>query len=141
MGATSGGAAFSTYEEFALIYNDFNHNNDYEMWLGRHLLPELERWGLRRGHVLDVACGTGRAFEPLVSRGWEVTGCDLSPAMLAVARRAFAGSVRLAEADMSQLPVFGRFELALVLNDAVNYLTVDGELEAALSGDSGELGA
>ncbi len=133
MGA-HGGAAFSTYEEFALIYNDFNHRNDYEMWLGRHLLPELGNWGLQTGRVLDVGCGTGRAFGPLLTRGWAITGCDLSPAMLEVARRDFGDRVVLAEADMRELPRFGSFDLALVLNDAVNCLLGDGELEAALDG-------
>jgi SAM-dependent methyltransferase len=127
----SGDAAFSTYEEFARIYDDFNHLNNYEMWLGEKLLPELERRGLRTGRVLDVACGTGRAFEPLLRRGWEVRGCDISPAMLERARARF-GEVELDVADMRELPAYGEFELALVLNDAVNYLTGDGELERAL---------
>jgi SAM-dependent methyltransferase len=128
----SGGAAFSTYEQFARIYDDFNHQNNYEMWLGQKLLPELERRGLRHGRVLDVGCGTGRAFEPLLSRGWKVHGCDLSPAMLERAREQFGDRVELDVADMRQLPVFGRFDLVLVLNDALNYLTGDGELEQAL---------
>ncbi|HET9677416.1 MAG TPA: hypothetical protein VFP21_07940, partial [Solirubrobacterales bacterium] len=67
--------ALAAYEAFAPIYNEFNHLNDYEMWLGRTLLPELEKRGLRRGRALDVACGTGRAFAPLLKRGWEVRGC------------------------------------------------------------------
>jgi SAM-dependent methyltransferase len=125
-------AALVTYEEFARIYDDFNHLNNYEMWLGEKLLPELEERGLRKGRVLDVGCGTGRAFEPLLSRGWKIHGCDLSPAMLERARQQFGDQVELDVADMRELPVFGRFELALVLNDAVNYLLGDGELEQAL---------
>jgi SAM-dependent methyltransferase len=54
--------ARSTYDAFAPIYNEFNHLNDYEMWLGEVLLPELEKHGLKRGRALDVGCGTGRAF-------------------------------------------------------------------------------
>jgi SAM-dependent methyltransferase len=133
MGTLSGDAAFSTYEKFAQIYDEFNHRNDYEMWLGRKLLPELERRGLRNGRVLDVGCGTGRAFQPLLDRGWEVHGCDISPAMLERAREQFGDSVHQLEvADMRELPVYGEFELVLVLNDAVNYLIGDGELERAL---------
>jgi hypothetical protein len=29
--------ALVAYEAFAGIYNDFNHSNDYEMWLGRRI--------------------------------------------------------------------------------------------------------
>jgi ubiquinone/menaquinone biosynthesis C-methylase UbiE len=36
--------------------------------------------------VLDVPCGTGRITEFLLSQGLAVTGADISPAMMAVAR-------------------------------------------------------
>ncbi len=121
------------YQAFAPIYDEFHRANDYEMWLGV-LLPELERCGLTRGDVLDVGCGTGRAFEPMLNRGWNIVGCDLSPAMLEEARRKFRDTVPLHEADARELPVFGKFELIFALNDVVNYLLEDGDLKRALSG-------
>jgi SAM-dependent methyltransferase len=124
--------ALIAYDAFAAIYDDFTHQNDYEMWLGEVLLPELERLGLRQGRALDVACGTGRAFDPLLSRGWELVGSDISPGMLAVARRAFP-RVPLHQADMRELPVYGEFELVLCLNDAVNYLLGDDDFVRAFS--------
>jgi SAM-dependent methyltransferase len=36
--------------------------------------------------VLDFGCGTGELGRALAARGWQVSGCDASPAMLAVAR-------------------------------------------------------
>ncbi|HEV7616151.1 MAG TPA: class I SAM-dependent methyltransferase [Solirubrobacterales bacterium] len=102
--------------------------------MGGSLLPELEKRGLRGGRVLDVGCGTGRAFEPLLSRGWEVVGCDLTPAMLAEARRKFGDAVPLHVADLRELPVLGEFDLVLALNDVINYLTGDGDLERAFAG-------
>lgn len=122
------------YEAFAPIYNDFNHLNDYEMWVGRTLLPALEEHGLKHGRVLDVGCGTGRAFAPLLRRGWQIFGCDLSPAMLERAREEGGEEVELAVADMRELPVFGEFELIISLNDPVNYLLGDGDLERAFAG-------
>ncbi len=124
----------SAYESFAPIYNDFNHLNDYEMWLGRVLLPALEKHGVGHGRVLDIGCGTGRAFRPLLRRGWQIQGCDLSPAMLEIASREGGGQVELATADMRELPVFGQFELVLALNDLLNFLLEDGDLERALTG-------
>jgi SAM-dependent methyltransferase len=126
--------ALAAYEAFAPIYNEFNHLNDYEMWLGRNLLPELEKHGLKRGRALDVACGTGRAFAPLLKRDWEVRGCDLSPGMLKRAEQEAAGKVELGQADMRELPVYGEFELVLSLNDSLNYLIEEGDLERALAG-------
>jgi SAM-dependent methyltransferase len=126
-------SAKAAYEVFAPIYDEFNHANDYEAWF-RILLPELEKRGLRKGRLLDVGCGTGRAFEPMLQRGWEIQGCDLSREMLAQARRKFGDSVALEEADARELPVYGEFELVWALNDIVNYLTEDGDLERALAG-------
>jgi SAM-dependent methyltransferase len=132
--------ARATYDAFASIYDDFNHLNDYEMWLGM-LLPELEKRGLKKGRLLDVGCGTGRAFEPMLRRGWQIQGCDLSTGMLAEARRKFGDTVPLEVADARELPVFGEFELVLALNDVVNYLTEDGDLERAFRGMRANLSA
>ncbi|PLS30344.1 ubiquinone biosynthesis methyltransferase UbiE [Bifidobacterium margollesii] len=46
-----------------------------------------DRAGLAGTRVLDVACGTGVSSRALAARGAEVTGCDISEGMLAVARR------------------------------------------------------
>lgn len=126
--------ALVAYQAFAPVYDEFNHLNDYEMWIGRSLLPELEKHGLRHGRVLDVGCGTGRAFAPLLRRGWEIRGCDLSPAMLERAALEGGDRVELSVADMRELPVFGEFELVIALNDPVNYMLEDGDLERALGG-------
>lgn len=122
------------YDRYAPLYDEWNAQNDYEMWLGEALLPELEKHGLRPGRALDVGCGTGRAFEPLLSRGWEVVGCDLSTGMLAEAERKFGSRVRLLEADARDLPSLQPFELILLLNDVVNYVTDDGGLEKVFAG-------
>ncbi len=44
---------------------------------------QIERYG---EPVLDLACGTGRLLQPLLHRGIEVHGCDISPDMLALCR-------------------------------------------------------
>jgi SAM-dependent methyltransferase len=127
--------ALVAYEAFAAVYNDFNHSNDYEMWLGRALLPELRKHGLKEGgSALDVGCGTGRAFGPLLRRGWRVHGCDLSPAMLELAAQEGGGEVPLQAADMRDLPHLGEFDLVLSLNDSVNYLLGEEDLVLALAG-------
>ena len=132
--------AKAAYQAFASIYDDFNYRNDYEMWFGA-LLPELEKRGLKQGRLLDVGCGTGRAFEPMLRRGWQIQGCDVSTAMLAEAQRKFGDAVGLDAADATELPVYGEFELAWALNDVVNYLTGDGDLERALRGMRANLSA
>lgn len=130
MGADS---ALAMYEAFAAVYDDFNHLNDYEMWVGQTLLPALREHGLKEGgSALDVGCGTGRAFPPLLERGWQIHGCDLSPAMLEVAAQKGA-PVALDVADMRDLPHLGDFDLVLSLNDSLNYLLGDEDLVQALT--------
>ena len=123
--------AFLAYEAFAPIYDDFTYRNDYESWFGA-LLPELEKLGLRTGRLLDVACGTGRAFEPMVRRGWEIMACDISPAMLERARAGAPEGIGFEVRDMRELPVCGEFALVRALNDPVNYLLDRPGLDRAL---------
>lgn len=128
--------ALVAYEAFASVYNQFNFANDYEKWLGCGLLPQLRKHGLREGGTaLDVGCGTGRAFAPLLRRGWTIVGCDLSPAMLEIAAREVGSTaIDLRVADMRELPQLGDFDLVLSLNDSVNYLLGDDDLVLALAG-------
>jgi SAM-dependent methyltransferase len=121
------------YEAMAPVYDDFTAHHNYELWLG-NLLPKARRHGLSGHRLLDVGCGTGKSFLPMLERGWEVTACDISPAMLELARAKAGESVRLSVADMRELPVFGEFDLVWSLDDAVNYLLSGEELEEALSG-------
>ncbi len=136
-------SAKAAYDRYAPIYDEANAENDYELWLGEVLLPELKRRGLRKGWALDVGCGTGRAFEPLLSRGWQIVGCDVSPEMLAEARKKFGSRVRLLVMDARNLtpislgfesPSERGFHLVLLLNDVVNYMTEDGDLEQVFAG-------
>ena len=125
--------AEQAYEAIAPVYDDFTAHHDYELWLG-NLLPELRRHGLRGRRLLDVGCGTGKSFLPMLERGWDVTACDISPSMLELARAKAGNAARLSVADMRELPVFGEFDLVWALDDAVNYLLSAEEMGDALSG-------
>ncbi len=59
----------------------------------------------RGGHVLDVATGTGLVATELLRQGFEVTGVDQSPEMLAVAHRRFGDDVKLINASAEALPL------------------------------------
>jgi SAM-dependent methyltransferase len=122
-----------TYEAMAPVYDEFTAHHDYEGWL-TDLLVALERRGLQGRRLLDVGCGTGKSFIPMLPRGWQVTGCDISTAMLDLARDKAGDAVELAVADMLALPRFGEFDLVWALDDAINYLLSPDELVQALTG-------
>jgi SAM-dependent methyltransferase len=121
------------YEQFAPVYDDFTAHHDYPFWIG-NLLSLGTAHGLRGETVLDVGCGTGKGFMPLLSLGWKVTAVDLSPAMAERARAKAGPEARIEVADMRSLPVLGSFDLVLCLDDAINYLHSAAELEEALIG-------
>lgn len=128
-----GRSAEEAYEAIAPVYDDFTAHHNYELWLGE-LLPQLRRHGLRGHRLLDVGCGTGKSFLPMLERGWEVTACDISPSMVELARGKAGEKAQLTVADMRELPAFGEFDLVWALDDAVNYLLSAEELGSALSG-------
>ena len=127
------------YEAIAPVYDEFTAHHDYDLWLGQ-LLPKLEQHGIPGKRLLDVGCGTGKSFLPMLEQGWEVTACDISPAMVAIAREKVGDRVDLSVADMRELPVFGEFDVVFCLDDAVNYLLSNEELEQALTGMRRNLG-
>jgi SAM-dependent methyltransferase len=67
--------------------------------------------------VLDIACGYGRMSAALAEQGVEVTGLDISDALLDEARRRTRGSARqphFIHADMLDLTAFDGFDGALL---------------------------
>jgi SAM-dependent methyltransferase len=51
------------------------------------ILRQLHEAGMDRGRVVDLGCGPGVLTRALSSTGYEVTGIDVSPRMLEIARR------------------------------------------------------
>ena len=98
----------------------------------------LEPWlRVRPGtSVLDIGCGVGRWSRELASRGARVTGIDLSPTMIAEAkRRATAQGVaehcRFLVQDLAVLDAGQRFDLVLSVTVLQHILEPQG-LRAAL---------
>jgi SAM-dependent methyltransferase len=125
-------SALAAYEAVAPIYDELTRQNDYELWLAG-LFPELHRLGLKgEGCLLDVACGSGNSLQPMLRRNWHVAGCDLSPAMIDLARSKLGEQVDLSVVDVRDLPVLGQFDLVWAVDDSLNYLLDDQDLVISL---------
>ncbi len=124
--------ALDAYQRMAPFYDGFTAANNYERWLACIEGLALAH-GIEGRRVLDVGCGTGKSFMPLLERGWEITACDLSPAMVQIARQRLpAGSAaRVLVADMRDLPDLGEFDLVTCMDDAIDYLLEPDDLIAA----------
>lgn len=130
---TAGDSVKVTYDSWAPVYDEFNSGYLYERWTGK-LLEKAEEAGMGGKRLLDIACGTGMSTLPMLERGWTVTGCDISPAMLDIARGKVGERANLFEADMREMPDIGKFDLVWAINDPLNYLLDVEELEAAFDG-------
>jgi SAM-dependent methyltransferase len=80
--------------------------------------------------LLDVACGTGAHLVEL-QRWYAVEGVDVSPAMLAVARRRLP-DVPLHLADMRQLDLGRSFDCVLCLFSSIGYITDPAEMRSTI---------
>ena len=60
----------------------------------RAIRRAIERYFSPGGKVLDLPCGTGRLFGVYAAGDYQVTGCDISDEMLAIAQKAYADSDR-----------------------------------------------
>jgi ubiquinone/menaquinone biosynthesis C-methylase UbiE len=93
---------FDRYQRIAPLYDLIDFPFEYARY--RRIRPMLFQ-GLS-GRILDAGVGTGRNF-PFYPRGAEVTGVDISPAMLARAeqRRHASGAaeVQLRQMDVTDL--------------------------------------
>ena len=85
--------------------------------------------------VLDVACGRGRHSVELARRGYSVTGVDLSPRSLELARAAAdeAGvHIEFRRLDMRDLDYDGAFDAAINVFTSFGYFEADAENELVL---------
>ena len=89
------------------------------------------------GRILDVACGAGRHTIELAKRGYRVTGFDLSPALLAEARKAArtAGvKPTFVQGDMRRLPYRNAFDAAISMFTSFGYFDRPAEDREVLRG-------
>jgi SAM-dependent methyltransferase len=80
--------------------------------------------------VLDLCCGQGRHSVQLAKRGCRVTGLDLNPAYLELAKQAAnAGKVAIetVAADMRQIPFANEFDAIVNMYSSFGYLETEAE--------------
>lgn len=123
-----------SYEVFADFYDALTDNVDYAV-LSKTICSLLARYGLNRGLLLDLGCGTGTLSVLLSKAGYEVVGADISPDMLAVAQeKAFAAGqdILFLCQDMTRLDLYGTLDAAVCTLDALNHLPSRAAVEETL---------
>jgi SAM-dependent methyltransferase len=87
--------------------------------------------------VLDLGCGTGTHALLLADRGHAVTGVDVAPAMLELARAKSAqrprpGAPRFVEGDIRTVELGQTFDVTLMMFAVLGYQTRNADVAAAL---------
>ncbi|HEU0100175.1 MAG TPA: class I SAM-dependent methyltransferase [Allosphingosinicella sp.] len=130
--ATAGGLA-RLYDADGLFSRTIDRAARGALFEYRRLL--LEECGDVSGlSVLDVGCGPGLYLEALAARGASVTGIDISPAMLALARQRLdkAGlAATLVEGD-AQAMALGRHDIVLAVG-LFDYVDAPAEMMRTLA--------
>lgn len=88
----------------------------------------IDRYRPHPTSLLELGCGTGSMLARLGSVP-ELTGLDLSPEMLDVAREKVPGA-RLLEGDMKSFSLEERFDVVICVFDSLNHLLFFGDWES-----------
>jgi len=88
-----------------------------------------------RKRILEPACGSGRLLAPLAQRGYKVTGFDLSPSMIAFARKRLTQAGAKGGLSVQSMQYFRyphRFDLAYCFVSTFKYLLTEQDARAHL---------
>ena len=115
-------------EEFADPHNyDIEDNSDTGIAFYAALAQETG------GPVLEIACGTGRVSIPIARLGFAVTGLDIVPGMLELARSKSAGlPTRWVEGDARTFDLGEQFRLIFLTGNAFQAFLTRADQEALL---------
>ncbi len=98
--------AIDNYSHFAYYYDLYYQEYDEDVDLYQKIAQQVGA----EARVLEVACGSGRLFMPLLRDGYTMTGLDLSQEMLEICRQKIAAEppefqqkTRLVRGDMRDL--------------------------------------
>lgn len=98
---------------------------DYDLKWGKidktheHFLHKFLDYCPEKGRILDAACGTGKYFDILLNRGFNVTGIDQSEKMLSKAREKFPG-VKVLNLGLQELDFKGYFDGVICIDAMEN---------------------
>lgn len=122
-----------TFGDYARYYDLLYKDKDYAQEAD-YVCDLLKAQGIGRGKLLELGSGTGRHAQMLAERGFEVTGVELSPDMVAVAHDRLAleenSRIVFTQGDARHYRADRRFDAVISLFHVVSYQTSTSDLIA-----------
>lgn len=118
------------YTGFATVYDLFMDNIPYDDWAD-YLDKLFNMYGLDKGLVLELGCGTGSMTRRMAKKGYDMIGIDASEDMLAIAREENVyndHSILYLCQDMRQFELYGTVSGIYSVCDTINYLVTEEDL-------------
>ncbi|MGH0945622.1 class I SAM-dependent methyltransferase [Bacillus mycoides] len=104
----------------------YSHKTDFEAKKELEIL--LSSISLKsKSKILDLCCGNGRHSRWIEKQGFQVTGVDLSTALLQEAIRLSPAQILYLSCDMRSLPFTSEFDLIIQLFTSFGYFSNDEE--------------
>ncbi|MBQ7714514.1 MAG: class I SAM-dependent methyltransferase [Clostridia bacterium] len=124
------------YSDVARFYDAFNEEIDYSAW-AKFISSVFNKYStVPVKLVLDLCCGTGKMTFALRKLGYDMTGVDSSPEMLAEAAKICAekkiDDVLWLCQDATEFELYGTVDGAVCCLDSINHLTRRSDAARAL---------
>ena len=119
------------YRDFAYVYDELMKDVDYDAWVD-FIEKVFQTYQVRPARIVDLACGTGNITSRLASRGYMLTGVDISNEMLGIAReksRKQGLFLQYINQDIRELQLHGLVDVIVCMCDGVNYILDDTDLK------------
>lgn len=125
------------YDQFAPFYQQGPYVQ-FSLGLVESVLPDyFAELGISPVDILDIACGEGSFAAAMAKQGYRMTGMDLSPRMIELAKGVAmkeSQDVRFVVEDMRSIPFEDAFDLATCLFDSLNYMLIVDDLQDVFHG-------
>ncbi len=118
------------YDDLAWLWPIWGDPEDYTDYCNHVTHVIREHAGIPVNSLLDIGCGGGKNVFNL-KRNYHVTGLDLSPPMLELARQ-LNPECEFVHADMRTFDLGRTFD-AVLLDDAITYMTTRADLRSAFA--------
>jgi SAM-dependent methyltransferase len=125
-----GAEVLDKYTDFASVYDILMSHIPYDEWAD-YIEGILRQYGIEKGLVLELGCGTGAMTRRMASKGYDMIGVDVSEEMLSHARQRSEGTednILYLCQDMREFELYGTVAAVFCVCDTINYMLSQEDL-------------